>query len=235
MKNLKRFTPLIIIAVIIIAAIKFNIMHYLNFASLQQYHAQLALYVQNHYFLSIAIFCICYIVLVTASIPGASIFSLLAGFLFGSIIGTSLVVTSATIGATLLVIAVQLAFGETVAAKIGSKVKFMETNFKQNAFYYLLSLRFLPIMPFWLINLAAGIFNVRLRDFILATFLGIIPGTFVYVNIGSSLTSVFAQNSSEFKLSSLISPQILLALTLLGIISFIPVIVKSLRKGKTRG
>jgi uncharacterized membrane protein YdjX (TVP38/TMEM64 family) len=235
MKNLKRFIPLIIIAVIIIAAIKFNIMHYLNFASLQQHHAQLALYVQNHYFLSISVFCICYIVLVTASIPGASIFSLLAGFLFGSIIGTSLVVTSATIGATLLVIAVKLAFGESVAAKIGSKVKFMETNFKQNAFYYLLSLRFLPILPFWLINLAAGIFNIKLRDFILATFLGIIPGTFVYVNIGSSLTSVFAQNSSEFKLSSLISPQILLALTLLGIISFIPVIVKSLKKGKTRG
>lgn len=233
MKNLKRFIPLSIIAIIIITAIKFNIMQYLNFASLQQHHTQLALYVQNHYFLSISIFCICYIVLVTASIPGASIFSLLAGFLFGSIIGTSLVVTSATIGATLLLIAVKLAFGESVAAKIGSKVKFMETNFKQNAFYYLLSLRFLPIMPFWLINLAAGIFNVKLRDFILATFLGIIPGTFVYVNIGSSLTSIFAQNSNEFKLSSLISPQILLALTLLGVISFIPVIAKSLKKGKT--
>ena len=235
MKNLKRFIPLIIIIGIIFVAISFNIMHYLNFASLQQYHTQLAGYLQNNYLLSIVIFCISYIVLVTASIPGASILSLLAGFLFGNVIGTSLVVTSATIGATLLVIAVQLAFGESVAAKIGSKVQFMETNFKQNAFYYLLSLRFLPIMPFWLINLAAGIFNVRLRDFILATFLGIIPGTFVYVNIGSSLTSIFAQNSSEFKLRTLISPQILLALTLLGLISFIPVIVKSLKKGKTNG
>lgn len=232
MKQLKRYIPIIIIGGIILLAIKFNLLHYLNFATLQQYHTQLALYVQDNYWLSIVIFCISYIIVVMTSIPGASIFSLLGGFLFGSIIGTSLVVISATIGATLLVIAVQLAFGESVAAKIGAKVKFMETNFRQNAFYYLLSLRFIPVMPFWLVNLAAGIFNIKLRDFILATFLGIIPGTFVYVNIGASLTGVFAQNSAEFKLSTLVSPQILIALTLLGIISFIPAIVKSLKKGK---
>ena len=144
-------------------------------------------------------------------------------------------VTSATIGATLLVIAVKLAFGESVAAKIGSKVKFMETNFKTECFLLSLSLRFLPIMPFWLINLAAGIFNVKLRDFYFSYFFGNNSRTFVYVNIGASLTTIFAQNSSEFKLSSPISPQILLALTLLGIISFIPVIIKSLKKGKTNG
>jgi len=235
MKKIKRFIPLIIIVAIITVAIQLNVLHYLNFSTLKQYHQQLSDYVQYHYWLAVLMFCLSYIVVVMTSIPGASIFSLLGGFLFGSLIGALLVVISATLGATLLVIAVQLAFGEGVAAKIGNKVKFMETNLKHNAFYYLLSLRFLPIMPFWLVNLAAGIFNIKLRDFILATFIGIIPGTFVYVNIGASLTSVFAQNSDEFKLSALISPQILIALTLLGVISFIPAIIKSCKKGKNNG
>lgn len=235
MKKIKRFIPLIIILAIITAAIQLNVLHYLNFVTLKQYNQQLTMYVHEHFWLAILIFCTSYIVVVMTSIPGASIFSLLGGFLFGSVIGTLFVVTAATIGATLLVIAVQLAFGDSVAAKIGNKVKFMENNLKHNAFYYLLSLRFLPIIPFWLVNLAAGIFNIKLRDFILATFIGIIPGTFVYVNIGASLTSVFAQNSDEFKLSALISPQILIALTLLGVISFIPVIIKSFKKGKNHG
>lgn len=230
MKNIRRFIPLVIIIGIVSVALKLNVLHYLTFAGLKQYHLQLELFVQDNYSLALLIFCLSYIIIVVTSFPGASIFSLLAGFLFGNIVGTIFVVLAATLGATLLVIAVQLAFGDSVAAKIGSKVKFMESSFKQNAFFYLLSLRFLPIMPFWLVNLAAGIFNMRLRDFILATFIGIIPGTFVYVNIGASLTSIFAQTSGEFKLSALVSPQILLALTLLGILSIIPTLVKSLRK-----
>lgn len=235
MKKFTRAIPLIIIAGVIIFAIKLNILHYLSFAALQEYHQQLAHYVENNFAISIVVFCLFYIVVVATSIPGALFVSLLGGFLFGTLLGTLLVVSSATIGATLLVIAVQLAFGESVAAKIGSKVKFMETNLQQNAFFYLLSLRFLPVVPFWLVNLAAGIFNIKLRDFMLATFIGIIPGTFVYVNIGASLTSVFAQNSTKFKLSGLVSPQILIALTLLGVISFIPAIIKSLKKRKNNG
>lgn len=235
MKRIVRFIPLIIIVIAIFIVLRLNILHYLNFSSLKLYHTQLALYVHQHFYLAILFFCLAYIFVVVTSIPGATIFSLLGGFLFGSIFGTVLVVVSATIGATLLVIAVKLAFGASVAAKIGSKVKFMEQNLKQNAFFYLLSLRLLPIVPFFLINLAAGIFDLKLRDFILATFIGIIPGAFVYVNIGSSLTTIFAQNTNNFELSSLVSPQILIALTLLGVLTLISAIFKSIKKGKANG
>jgi len=226
-----RFIPLLIIGVAILLAVKFNVLHYLNYTSLKQYHTQLVLYVDQYIWRAILLFCLAYIAVTVISFPGATMFSLLAGFLFGSIIGTLLVVISATIGATLLVIAVRLAFGESVAAKIGSKIKFMEKNLKHNVFFYLLSLRLLPIVPFWLINLAAGVLDIKLRDFILTTFIGIIPGAFVYVNIGTSLTTIFANNTNDFKLNSLVSPQILIALTLLAILSVIPVVIKSLKKG----
>jgi len=205
---------------------------YLRFESLKKYHVQLENYVHDNFYQAVLLFSLAYVLVTVTSFPGASFFSLLAGFLFGSIFGTFLVVVAATIGATLLMLAIKLAFGEVVMAKIGSKIKFMEENIKHNAFFYLLSLRLLPVVPFWLVNLAGGVLNVRLRDFVITTFIGIIPGAFVYVNIGSSLTTVFAKNTDNFKLSSLINHNILIALTLLGLISIIPGVIKSLKKGR---
>lgn len=231
MKKIIRLIPLLLIITVIYFAVRFNVIHYLSFASLKEYHLQLENYVQNNFYPAIIIFSLAYILVTVTSFPGASFFSLLAGFLFGSILGTTIVVIAATIGATLLMLAIKLAFGGVVMAKIGSKIKFMEKNIKHNAFFYLLSLRLLPVVPFWLVNLAGGVLNVKLRDFVITTFIGIIPGAFVYVNIGSSLTTVFAQNTDNFKLSSLVNHNILIALTLLGLISIIPGIVKSLKKG----
>ncbi|HLX54214.1 MAG TPA: VTT domain-containing protein, partial [Aquella sp.] len=149
--------------------------------------------------------------------------------LFGSILGTALVVISATIGATILMVAIKLALGEVVAQKIGARVKGMESNFKHNAFFYVLSMRFLPIVPFFLINLAAGIFNMKIIPFFIATLIGIIPGTFVYVNIGANLNVVFNQPGDSFSLSSVITPNIIIAFSLLALLSLLPTVVKKVR------
>lgn len=230
LKKLLRYLPLILIIVLFVIAYKYNINHYLNYATLKQYHIELSDWVNSHFVLAICLFMLAYILVVVASIPGATICTLVGGFLFGSILGTLFVVISATIGATLLFMAVKLALGDVVARKIGGKVKFMEQHFKDNAFFYLLSLRFLPVAPFFLINLAAGLFAIRLRDFFFATLLGIIPGSFIYVNIGASLNTIFAKPGDTFNFSSLVSPQILIAFALLGLISIIPVIIKQRKR-----
>lgn len=229
MKKTIRFIPILLIIVLLIVAFKCNVSSYLNFKTLKVHHLELINYVNEHFITAMLVFSSAYIILVVTSFPGATFFSLLSGFLFGSTLGTVLVVIAATIGATLLFLAVRLALGDIIRNRFGYRVQFMEKNLEQNAFFYLLSLRLMPIMPFWLINLVAGIFNIKFRDFIITTFLGIIPGAFVYVNIGSSLTTIFGMND-DFKVSSLVNPNILIALMLLALLSIIPAIIKSKKK-----
>ncbi len=227
MQKIHRFLPIILVVILIAVLLNSGLIRYLNYQTLKEYHLQLVTYVQEHFWLTMVLFCFSYILIVMASIPGATFFTLLGGLLFGSMLGTVVVVISATVGATLLVMAIKLALGEMVARKIGAKVKFMENNFKHNAFFYLLSLRFLPVVPFFLINLAAGIFNINSGTFFLATLIGIIPGSFVYVNIGANLNTLFNQPGNNFVLSSFITPQIITAFGLLAILSLLPVIFRN--------
>lgn len=226
MRKYFRFIPIVIIAVLIVVFLKSGLTQYLNYVTLKQYHLQLVEYVNMHFALTILIFSLCYIIVVICSIPGATFFTLLGGLLFGSILGTAVVVISATVGATILLIAIKLAFGDFVSKKIGKRVSFMESSFKDNAFFYLLSMRLLPVMPFFIINLAAGIFNMEVMTFFWATLLGIIPGSFVYVNIGANLNNLFNQSGNNFVISSFITPGIIIAFSLLAVLSLLPVIFR---------
>ena len=226
MQKIYRFLPILLITILIAVVVKSGLLHYFNYLTLKNYHLQLVYYVKSHFILTFLAFCLCYILIVMTSIPGATFFTLLGGLLFGSILGTFAVVVSATIGATILMIAIKLALGEFVAKNIGAKVKFMEDNLKHNAFFYLLSLRLLPVVPFFLVNLAAGLFNINIATFIFSTLIGIIPGTFVYVNIGANLNNVFNQPGNSFSISSFITPSILIAFSLLALLSLLPVLFK---------
>lgn len=234
MKKFYRFIPIIIIAVLIFVTIKSGLSHYLNYITLKKYHLQLVGYVNTHFTMTLMIFSLTYILIVVTSIPGATVLTLLGGLLFGSILGTTVVVISATIGATLLMIAIKLAFGEIIARKIGARVKFMEGNFKHNAFFYLLSMRFLPLVPFFLLNLAAGIFNMEISTFFIATLIGIAPGSFVYVNIGANLNNIFNQPGDSFSISSFITPNIIIAFSLLAILSLMPLIIKKVKSSREK-
>jgi uncharacterized membrane protein YdjX (TVP38/TMEM64 family) len=234
LKKIYRFLPIIVIGILIIIAIKSGLTHYLNYVSLKKYHLQLTTYVNQHFSLTLALFCLAYILIVVTSIPGATVLTLVGGLLFGSILGTTVVVISATIGATLLMIAIKLAFGEIVTRRIGARVKFMENNFKQNAFFYLLSMRFLPLVPFFILNLAAGIFNMQISTFFIATLIGIIPGSFVYVNIGANLNNVFNQPGDSFSIASFITPNIIIAFSLLAILSLTPLVVQKIRSNRAK-
>ena len=105
-----------------------------------------------------------------------------------------------------------------------------QLGFKENEFSYLLVLRLLPVFPFFLINIVSGLLNIRIVIFILATFLGIIPGTFVYAFFGSNLSSLL-ELGDEFNLNSiLMNTQIVLSLLALAFLVILPVFVKFLKK-----
>ncbi|MBK2125265.1 TVP38/TMEM64 family protein [Fangia hongkongensis] len=189
-------------------------------------------FTQQHYFISVVIFMLAYILIVAFSIPGATLMTLLGGFLFGVIFGGIWVVLSATIGATITYLAVKTAFAEALKEKAHGSIQKMRDGFRENEFNYLIFLRLLPIFPFFIINIAAGVLGVSLRAFFIGTLLGIIPGSFIYAWVGSGLGFALSQGES-INMKIIFAPQILLPIIGLAILSIIPIVYKKLKAKNT--
>ena len=133
-----------------------------------------------------------------------------------------LVIFAATIGATLVFLAARYLFADAARRRMGALGEKINAGFTANAFNYLLFLRLVPLFPFFLVNLAPAFTNVASRTFVLATFIGIIPGTFVFVNLGQTLGRIDS-------LSGLLSVETIGAFVLLGLLALVPVLVKKWR------
>ena len=134
-----------------------------------------------------------YALVVALSVPAASILTIFAGFLFGWFAGGFLVAIAATAGATVLFLAARTAFGDFLRERAGDRVLRLAEGFEKDAFGYLLALRLAPVFPFFLVNIAPAFFHVRLRTYLAATFLGILPATFVYAYLGRSIDAVLTE------------------------------------------
>jgi len=196
---------------------------YLSLEALKTNHQALLEYRANHAVAMAAGFMLLYIVQTALSLPGAAILSLAAGAIFGTIMGTFYANISATIGATLAFLVTRYLLRDAVLRKFGPQLEGINREMEIRGFNYLLSLRLVPVFPFFLINLAAGLTRLPLRTFILATIIGIIPGGFVYVNAGASLASISS-------LSGIASPRVLGAFTLLGLFALLPALYGKLKK-----
>jgi uncharacterized membrane protein YdjX (TVP38/TMEM64 family) len=199
-----------------------GILDFLTLESIKENRAELLAYVSANFILSLFMFIGLYIGVVVFSQPVASLMTLIGGFLFGAFIGGVAVVISATIGATLLFLLARTTFGAPLRAKAGQFYQKVATEMEANAFQYMLFIRLAPIMPFFIANILPSLFNIRVRDFIVTTFLGIIPGTFVYAYLGRNLGTIDT-------LGDLVSTEVLLGLFGLGFLSLIPVILKKLK------
>lgn len=228
LKHIKIWGLLFFSIAAFISYIKFK--NYFTFSIFKQYHQLLYEQTQQHYFEAVVGFMCTYILVVTFSLPGALLLSLLGGYLFGPI-GILYVVISATIGATFLFFIVRTSLGEWLASNAKGWLSALEKGFQKNAFNYLLFLRFVPLFPFWVVNIAAGLLNVRPQIFVIATFIGIIPGAIVYVMLGNSLTVFFSSNQSP-NLNIIFTPPILLPLLGLALLALLPVFYGYLKKRK---
>lgn len=225
MLNLKKTLPITILIAGLILFFVFGGQHYLSLQALSENYKNLQEYTHAHYFLSVLAFMGCYIVIIALSIPGATLLTLLGGFLFGAIFGTLWVIFAATIGATITFLAVNTAFGELLRHRVDNKLGKMKKGFTENAFNYLITLRLLPIFPFFVINIAAGIIGMPLRTFFFGTLLGIIPGSFIYAWVGSGLGYTLEQGKS-LNLGIIFEPQVIFPIIGLAVLSLAPVIVK---------
>ncbi|KZK93892.1 TVP38/TMEM64 family inner membrane protein YdjZ [Pseudovibrio sp. Ad46] len=197
-------------------------------------------YLAEYPILTPLIYFVVYTLAVALSFPGASLLTIAGGFLFGWFFGGLLTVLAATIGAALLFIAAKTSVGATLKARAGPFLDKMSEGFRKNAFSYLLFLRLTPVFPFWLVNIAPALFHVPLSTYLIATFVGIIPGTFAYAFVGAGLDSVIlaqeqanpgcsAAGTCEVEISALITPELIWAFAALGLVALIPPIVQRFR------
>ena len=120
--------------------------------------------------------------------------SLLAGFIFGKWLGSIILIIGMSIGATILYVFGNYFLKEIIREKFLNKFRNLEIKFKKSEFIYLLIYRFVGGVPFFISNMLPCIFNVRIGNFFLATLLGIAPGLFIVVSIGSGLEKIIDQN-----------------------------------------
>jgi len=227
--NVKRLLPVVALAALIVAAFAFHLDRYLSLDFLRQNRAQLSAYVAEHGLAASLGYVTAYVGVVALSLPGAAIMTLAGGFLFGVLVGATLTVIGATLGATLLFLVARSAVGDSLRERAGPFLARMAEGFSKNAFSYLLFLRLVPAFPFWAVNLAAALLGMRLAPFVVATGLGIIPATVVYSAFGAGLGQVF-DTGGEVNLKSVFSPTLIAALVGLGLLSLVPVLLRWLRE-----
>jgi uncharacterized membrane protein YdjX (TVP38/TMEM64 family) len=163
------------------------------------------------------------------SLPGGALLTIVGGFLFGPVLGVALAVIGATTGATGLFLAARYVFHDYLLAKAGPALRRMEGGFNENAMSYMLFLRLVPVFPFWLVNLVPAFLGVGLGVYALTTFLGIIPGTFVFALVGDGLGAVLDAGGT-LDLGIVFEPRFLAPILGLALLSLIPVVYKKLKR-----
>ena len=203
---------------------------YLSYETLRNNHESLINFKNENYWVTVIIFIISYITLVTFALPGSPIASLTGGFLFGLAFGTFLNVTAAATGATLIFLAAKNGFGNKLTQRIDASegsIRKIRDGIKRDEISYLFLIRLIPIIPFAVANLVPALFGVSLRNFFFTTYVGIIPGGLVFTWLGSGLSEVFKQNK-EPNFSIIFEIYVIGPILCLCLLSFLPIILKKL-------
>lgn len=207
----------------------FGLHNYLSLTYLGEQRGALQAYVADNKLLSAVLFMVIYTAAVAFAFPAASVLTIFAGFLFGWLQAGIMVAFAATLGATILFLAAKSSIGGFLRAKLKGSAASFADGFAKDALTYLLVLRLAPVFPFFLVNIAPALFNVRTRDFVIATFFGILPGTFAFCYLGQGVGSVLdaaAASGTTPSVKSLVTPEITIAFAALALVAAIPTLVR---------
>jgi len=228
MRKIWRLLPLVLLVAATLSVFYFNLDNYLSFSALKVHRQLLLEWTQQHYGLVVLAFMGIYIITIILSIPSSAFLTVAAGFLF-SAWGTIYVVISATIGATILFWIVKFALKDWLTQRTSGWISKMQRGFQTNAFHYLLVLRLIPLFPFWVLNIIPALLNIKTSVYVAATFLGIIPGSYIYIMLGSGLGHIFDTDQTP-NLALIFEPRILLPLLALAALSLLPLVYRKFNK-----
>lgn len=215
----RSFIPLFII--VIILALAFGLSNEYLFSQFQAHHKKIAFYVTSHPYQSPLIFTLVYAISTLFSLPIAGILSLIGGFLFILPYSMIYVVSGATIGACGIFSIVRTCAPHIFQNKAVPYLKTIEQHTRHHAWNYLLCLRFIPVIPFWLINIVPAFTSIRFVTFFWTTLVGIIPGAYAYTQAGEGL-----KESVRYQEISILNVKLVLGLTALAILAVIPLFIK---------
>jgi uncharacterized membrane protein YdjX (TVP38/TMEM64 family) len=203
----------------------FGLQDRLSCAALRDNRAWLADWVAAHWLLAVLGFTAIYAVAVALSVPGAAVLTVAAGSLFGTPVAVAMVVVAATAGSTILFLAARTAFRDLLQPRVGPWLSRLQRGFAENELNYLLFLRLVPLFPFFVVNLVPAFLGVTLRTYVIGTFVGIIPGAFIFAGIGAGLGGIL-DRGQQCTFGNALTPTVLVALVGLAVLALVPVVYK---------
>lgn len=214
--------PLLALAVVVAAALAFGVQHQLSWQAVGGHAAAWRGWVMREPLLAGLSYALGYALVVGLSLPAGGVLSVLGGALFGVVVGSALAVAGASAGAVMLFLIARSALGGMLARRARPLVERLRGPLERDGFWALLALRLIPVVPFWLSNLAPALLGMRLLPFAAATVIGIVPATVVLVGIGAGAATVLARGEAP-DLSAMTSPGVLLPLLGLAALSLLPI------------
>ncbi|MEL6234512.1 MAG: TVP38/TMEM64 family protein [Pseudomonadota bacterium] len=235
--SLRRLLPILgLVALAVAASLTFA--DQLSFDALRENRAALLAFRDANAVLTAALYLLIYVAVVALSLPGGLVMTLTGGFLFGAVLATGLTVLGATTGATLLFLAAKTGFGDVLHARLqnqardGGLLQRLEAGLRENEWSMLFLIRLVPVVPFFVANLAPAFLGVAWQRYVISTFFGIMPGTAVYAWVGAGLGEVFDRGETP-DLGIIFSWPILGPLLALCALAALPIVLRRLRGKST--
>lgn len=190
---------------------------------------------QQSYPVTVALLGLVIYILVAGLTPGAAFLSLAFGWFFGLWQGILLVSFGSTAGATLMFLLSRYLLRDWVLASNNSHLQKVQAAFERDGAYYLFSLRLIPAVPFFLVNILMGLTRIRVHTFWWVSQIGMLPGTIAYIYAGTTLPSLKAIQSGDLR--QILSWQLVLAFSILGLLPWITkqLVTRFLRLRKEQG
>jgi uncharacterized membrane protein YdjX (TVP38/TMEM64 family) len=225
---LKRFGPAVLVAAAIVAAFATGIARHFSLHELRDRRELIEAMVRIHPVISAFAYLGGYTLVIALSLPAALPMTVAGGLFFGPWIGGLAAALGCTLGGTIVYLVCRTAAGDVLRRHTSPRIGEIEDGVRRDAFFYIMTLRLLPIMPFGLTSIALGFLEIPLATFIGATFLGIAPLSFIYARLGWGLNAAFASHQ-RLNLHSLLQPSILITLGALALLSLTPIALRHFR------
>lgn len=213
-QRLVKMALVALVAVLVVCFFVFDLGRYFNLEFIKAQRDAYQAYYQQNPSVTIAAYAAVYVAVTSLSLPGAAVLTLLGGALFGVLTGTVIVSFCSTIGATLAFLVARFLLRDSVQGKFGDRLEAINNGITNEGMFYLFTMRLIPVIPFFVINLVIGLTPIRTPQFFFVSQLGMLPGTIVYVNAGTQLARIDS-------LAGILSWQLLLSFALLGLFPLI--------------
>jgi pyruvate/2-oxoglutarate dehydrogenase complex dihydrolipoamide dehydrogenase (E3) component/uncharacterized membrane protein YdjX (TVP38/TMEM64 family) len=210
-RTLARWSVLLLVVLAFAAFVAFDLGRYLSLAALRDGRVALVAWTAQHMVAAVCAYATIYVVATALSVPGAAVLTLAGGALFGLLAGTVLVSFASSIGATLAFLVSRFLLRDAIRGRYGERLIAIDRGIERDGAFYLLTLRLVPVFPFFLVNLLMGLTPIRTSTYYAVSQIGMLPATIAYVYAGTQLARIESARD-------VLSPGLLAAFAALGIL-----------------